>query len=186
MEARPSCPWAFYDGREPPEGYVAMQGRKLTLSSAPGGGPPVRTTGSRPCSPFWPKPEHQGYPGHLHGEINPTGRPNTDFCTRWRSRCMTEYYCTLEKQEVDSVEMQSLSQGIMPSGWRLTCARAGATRLRLKPRRQAQPPSQPSTIAASGAAAGWRQSGPYQPQFYTYLYLHRGYFAASFPFQPSL
>jgi acyl-coenzyme A thioesterase PaaI-like protein len=30
---------------------------------------------------FQPKPEHQGYPGHLHGGIisTPAGRPNSNF-----------------------------------------------------------------------------------------------------------
>jgi hypothetical protein len=30
---------------------------------------------------------------------------------------MTEYYRTLEKREVGSVEMQALSQRMMPNGW---------------------------------------------------------------------
>jgi hypothetical protein len=33
----------------------------------------------------------------------PTGRPSSDSHTLWRSRCMTEYYRTLEKRKVDSI-----------------------------------------------------------------------------------
>jgi hypothetical protein len=56
---------------------------------------------------FRPKPEHQVFPASFTGGSSPPyGLPSSSFCTLWRSRCMTEYYCTLGKQEVESLAQE--------------------------------------------------------------------------------
>jgi len=47
-------------------------------------------------------------PATRRNNINHSGRPNSNFCTLSRSRCMTEYYCTSRQKNLDSQGVEVL------------------------------------------------------------------------------